>query len=1067
MTESTKQPTSEEPQSQKVIPSEFMRALRPEYYSDTKDRATYLLDTTLLEYKLESITSRNETNDFELFCRKLCERTICPNLRAHTGPDGGGDSKVDTETYPVADEIAAMFYVGVPAAGSERWAFAFSAKKNWSTKARSDVKGIVETGRDYKRIFFVTSRFARDKDRARIEDELSEKYKLPVTIHDRSWIVKEIIENDRKDIAYNYLEVGEAKDDPLHLGPDDYSRTQQLQDIEKSLDDPESFKGMEVQRAAEALLAAKLSRNTERPRTETDGRFDRAIRLAEAGGTYRQQLEAQYERIWTAFWWFDDFQLLKDSYDSFEEFALKSDHAVNLEFLCNLLQLFVNSITHGHLTREECRLDARMDTLKAALERIAADSERPNSALEAETSLLVIRTNQAILDPTTEQLSEIWKDFATILERAKGLGEFKADRLVQLIEIAGGIAGNDAAYKELVDKTAEFVADRTGEVEGALVLLKRAQQLDFEDSFEMIRLLGKAAIQLTKKEYSHRLIEALQLLMLAYKSAGLLWAARASCLFLTASLVIESEEDSQVPLSFVPTMKVWAWLSLELRHIPDFLLSIQLLNSALASLPLMEDSKKQVRKDIQVLDMALGSLFLNSDEADLRKLHELPDILDALGLFLARTALLYTLGYAEVLREDGSLPEEESDESANDLFSRLASQPLGVDHSQPIVLNPEGPQKLCTSVLGMGVEVNVDGSIQSILVAEAILGSLEAFFATAFEQRIVAHTEELLLTVTESSDAVKPSVEIDTLNMTGNVTWPAHLSPVTFGAQLDVRQFWVEVLGRVLSTTCVIDDVGSVLENMFRDEAVQQRISMIVHAPNSYHRVASRSLSRLTDWEEIIQRSYNLRGDRPQVEVARAEREHKEPERQSGAPTVPRDHRAFGVRSIIDIHAWDLARWKGAAYLQIGPSRPPCIAFLFENEEGGRRVFERWRNRFGNDDREEEIYLSIIRQLPDQSEHHYCFLISSKPPEIRSVERRQMFAMAIRHMVMEPTSSVNLDQFLKSFEHFGEFYLLPAFLRGATQPEFAFDLAIRKRNLTVKRAADVSENDIEWVTLHS
>ena len=228
--------SADQDQIEKISPSQFMRALRPEYYSDTEDRVAYLLDAATLEYHLESITSRNQTDDFEIFCRKLCERTICPNLRAHTGPDGGGDSKVDTETYPVAEEIATLFYIGEQTAANERWALAFSAKKTWSTKVRNDVKGIVETGRDYKRIIFVTSRFTRDKDRARIEDELSKKYGISVTIHDRSWIVKEIIENDRKDIAYNYLNVGEDKNDPLRLGPTDYSRTQQLADIEKSIE---------------------------------------------------------------------------------------------------------------------------------------------------------------------------------------------------------------------------------------------------------------------------------------------------------------------------------------------------------------------------------------------------------------------------------------------------------------------------------------------------------------------------------------------------------------------------------------------------------------------------------------------------------------------------------------------------------------------------------------------------------------------------------------------------------------------------------------------------------------
>jgi hypothetical protein len=260
------------PSKYALSPSRFMRELRPEYYSDTEDRVLYVLDAATLDHHLETITSRNETHDFELFARKLCERAICPNLRPQTGPEGGGDSKADSETFPVADEILRV-YIGAANSGREKWAFAFSAKKTWAQKARDDVKGIVETNRSYDRIICVTARYARDKDRARIEQELTEQYRVPVTIHDRSWIKKEVIENDRKDLAFNYLKVGLEKNDPLQAGPIDYSRARQLDTIEKAFANTGSFQGMERERVSEALLAAKLSRGLERPRVETDGRF--------------------------------------------------------------------------------------------------------------------------------------------------------------------------------------------------------------------------------------------------------------------------------------------------------------------------------------------------------------------------------------------------------------------------------------------------------------------------------------------------------------------------------------------------------------------------------------------------------------------------------------------------------------------------------------------------------------------------------------------------------------------------------------------------------------------------
>jgi hypothetical protein len=602
--------------NEKLTPSAFMRQRRPENYSDTTERTSYLLDAAVFDHHLDTITSRNRTHDFEIFCRKLCERAICPNLRPQTGPDGGGDSKADSETLPVSDEIMALTYVGEPNAGNEKWAFAFSAKENWLAKARSDVDGIAKTERGYKRIIFVTSRYAKAKARAALEDELTQNYGIQVTIHDRSWILQQIIEFDRKDLAYNYLHVGQEVADASRLGPADYSRNRQLEAIERSFSDPNSFSGMERQGITEALLGAKLSRSLERPRPETDGRFRRAIRLGDLHGTYRQKLEVRYEALWTAVWWFDDYSELNSSYDAFEALAIDSDDAINLEFPSNLLQMLYNAVIHSDFTREQCDLDAWAGRLKTRLEAVVANKECPNNALWARTLLLVGRLNVAMLSGDRDAIPPIWPEFSEILAQARGLGEFDGTRLVNLIEAIGNAAGIDPAYNALIEEAADFVSERTGEAEGALVLLKRAQKLDFDSHFEMIRLLGKAARQLAKKEYAEKLIEALQLLSLAYRSAGLLWASRATCIFAAASIAIEGEADSQIDVAIVPTIELMAWLALELRYLPDFLEAIQLLNWCLKALPLSEESKELLKNRLLTFDEALGSYFLNFQADD-------------------------------------------------------------------------------------------------------------------------------------------------------------------------------------------------------------------------------------------------------------------------------------------------------------------------------------------------------------------------------------------------------------------------------------------------------------------
>lgn len=230
-----------------------------------------------------------------------------------------------------------------------------------------------------------------------------------------------------------------------------------------------------------------------------------------------------------------------------------------------------------------------------------------------------------------------------------------------------------------------------------------------------------------------------------------------------------------------------------------------------------------------------------------------------------------------------------------------------------------------------------------------------------------------------------PSLEIDELNMSGTVYWPIMLSPTSFKDQRKIYEFWLEVCGRVLATCCVIQNVETFLESLFADEAVQHRMTMIATATTSYHRVATRYVSRLSDWQDVQKRTYELQSNRPSVTIRSLgepdNSEEADTEHTGDNPPMPKNHQAYSVHSVIDIHAWDKANWRGVAYADYGPPYPPCMAFNFGDEASGRKIFERWKERFGNRDKKEEIYVSIIRDLPSQSKHHYCVIITRKLSE--------------------------------------------------------------------------------------
>jgi hypothetical protein len=166
------------------------------------------------------------------------------------------------------------------------------------------------------------------------------------------------------------------------------------------------------------------------------------------------------------------------------------------------------------------------------------------------------------------------------------------------------------------------------------------------------------------------------------------------------------------------------------------------------------------------------------------------------------------------------------------------------------------------------------------------------------------------------------------------------------------------------------------------------------------------------------------------------------------------------VRSVIDVHLWDRAKWIGTAYGDVGPHAPPWFGLMFTDGEAGKRVFERWRERFGDVDEDEEIYISIVRRFSAEHPTHYGLIVTS------NVQDHEGLSMvASRTNIMHPSEDVNLSHFLAAYQRSGAYLLMPAIYSGSGAPSFLRDLALMKRTLSVKDAVDVTAADIESVHL--
>jgi hypothetical protein len=172
----------------------------------------------------------------------------------------------------------------------------------------------------------------------------------------------------------------------------------------------------------------------------------------------------------------------------------------------------------------------------------------------------------------------------------------------------------------------------------------------------------------------------------------------------------------------------------------------------------------------------------------------------------------------------------------------------------------------------------------------------------------------------------------------------------------------------VFAATCFVRDMKATLDRFFRDEAVLDRIAMIAVVGTSRQRAFNSSVSRLTDWTNLVRTRFTVQSSRPSIVRRKLdltgdrEKSDKAP-MASEIPALSKDHRDLGVRSVIDLHLWNRAGWTGTGFTRSGPNHPPALALLFSDAEAARKIFERWRERFGSVDEQDEIYVAVVRGI--------------------------------------------------------------------------------------------------------
>ncbi len=968
-------------------PSAFMRRRRPDQFSDSEGEIVDDLDRPLFEYQLDTLTNRGEEKQFEHFCRLLLQREICPNLLPQTGPTGGGDSKVDSETYPVASEISERWFAGNPEAGSERWAFAFSAKKDWRPKVKSDVEKIAGTKRGYVRAYFVSNQFIPDRQRAEVEDALTREHGLAVHIFDRTWIVETVFARRLFDLAASAL--GMRMRDATRVprtGPGDASRQVRLREIEQQITTYDERGAVEYQLVEDCLEAAIVSRELELPRQETEGRFDRAKRLAARLGSRQQLLNARYQHAWTCIYWFDDFDEAALLYGPVEELVLATLEADDVARLTNLWTTLAVGIRNGLLDGSRADFDVRTDKLKAHLQVLADDARRPNNAAHAKAILVNVAMVEAA--PDIEKMGACIAELADLMEQSQGLGGFPFDQFAQIFqELGDQLAGSDT-YDGAFERLLPVLERRRSEGEAGRALLRRGlQKLRNEEFYDAIRHLGRAQQKLVKREYRDLLIKCCAAAAHAYGQVDLHWAARAQLVNGSATAMSDFRTDGQITRAMLRCVSRLAWCELSIGRVPRVLSAMELVRIIASHVDIDDAERRELTKELGVQDMVLGILLMKAEPAQLAQLEALPASLSELGLPGAAAALIFALGHSAELERLGFVPEEETDAQIDEMFERLLSQPAADElPQQPDLLDGE-ETVLRSPALGCEWQVIAPTETTGLALAEFILAFIEAFFATSLLRDAAPKRQRIRIRVRQAKE-VSPGGPHLRLIVDG-----VDVFDVEYSSDFDqgdeartgaLSNLFHEAIPHLIFKVLFLSEPEAYLDRVLREEEALSRSFAAAHAFVVAGDVvpAGRGNS-MVPWLHKESRFPLLRheGLRPLLPAQDAPPpetvtfgEGDPPEEMRNPERLPHGKRR--IFSVINVDLWDRAGWRGVASGILRPSLP-FLGFMFNDRDVAIRIFEEWRAEYGMVDKDEEVRVTLVTGIDRKAPTSYRTVIGS------------------------------------------------------------------------------------------
>lgn len=1036
--------------------TEAFKKMHPEQFSDSKIIQKGKLNRDFLDFYFETLTSKSLDKAFEDFCRHIAESEICPNLLPQTGPTGGGDSKVDSETYPVAEAISALWFYGDGnKAATERWAFAISAKKDWKPKVKSDVEKIAKVNqnekRGYAKVFFMSNQYISDKKRADTEDELRKLYNLDVRIIDRTWLLDKALKNaNNVEITIKSFGLSDSFSDEIQVGERDYKRKKEYDQIENQLVS-NNIKSSEM--VALSKRSIILARELEFSKQQVLGLIERNNKIAKEHGTIIDVSDAVYDAAWTVYWWYCDAQLYYDYYKKYEEIVLKEN---NVYLFKNLVTLWMNLYSLS-LEGEDISLDDHTTKLKGKYNQFISDPSKPNTTIEAKAAYQLIRF---FLE---DKLDDIVDDMIQIVDDSVGhldLDLYPLSRAVQEFSVFE----EAEHYNELFERIVAIMSEQKQKSEAAIMLAKRGHSLKSKKPYEALVYFSRSLMSLYNENNKTHLITVIMEMADIFENIGLLWAARNFYYYDFCLCLNQYMKFGEVFPALFMSAHALKYIELRLGHI---LYATSFDALANISMHLYPQKIELEDEETDNFDYILAIQILRTSYEVEKSLGQLPAYLESRGLAFSSAAMKYELGYY-----DESILEALNGniEAFDDLIGKWKSQPALEQLNYLPWYGIESSCLMQTKLLGCSVEVLVSDSYEhgEVEIGATILATIESFFGTGVANELISLTGKIQIDLC-FDDTCKTLIEGKILDDRPNVikvVFRDYISKDIVDEQCRFSDFMTELIGMI---SAIMFPYGSELhkiERMLKNDAVFERSqtfsNSVFYGMETLGKSTFLFASIIDDFENIqmkrIQKSKisKMKDSEEQEESVISEKVHycKPPEVADFKNVSNAD---IITSSIINVPLWNICDWKGVMFMADPLHRFPPVLSLVFTKTTCKNIFDDWIKEIGHSDSKNEIGVRIIKGINKEHPYWYRVVIGQLGLVNNNVKKHQIVAMPTRCHTMEPNNDVNLKMFEKELQFAKSFSLCPSYMPDFTRQPQLYDKLMIKKNYESIRICNAYE----------